>query len=360
MRIGIDVQAGIGRVTGLGTYVNNLVPALQAAAPEDEFILMKSNHEGDWNTFQRLKWENCELPKQIKRGNVDLFHSPAFSPPFLKPRKIVMTLHDIIGITYSNQKGWPSRFYWKCWLPQMARRVDHLIVDSQHTKEDVIKHLGIPAEKMTVVHLACPGGFESESSSSDVKQMKSELGICGPYFLTVGTLEPRKNFKRVLQAFGQFKEDNRNKDYQLVIVGSKEFAHSTFFQEIAEEYSNLQKDVICTGYVEQKVLNTLYTGTHAFLFPSLYEGFGLPVLEGMQRQAPVLTSNTTSIPEVAGDAAYLVDPTSVEAIHEGMLKLAYNDDLRRDLINCGNQQVKKFSWEKTAQETLAVYRQMIR
>ncbi len=356
MKIGIDIQASKGRMTGLGVYTKNLLKALLNERPNgQEFIAFSKDQEGDWNTFQRLLWENADLPKQVKRHQVDILHIPAFSPPCVKPCRVVVTVHDLIGMIFSNQLGWPSRFYWGKWLPFVVKRADAIIADSESTRNDLQKYLQIPASKIRVIYPSGHEGFSPLSSSKDQEKIRKRLGIREKYFLCVGTLEPRKNFIRIAQAFSRFIESKKDTRYQLVVVGLTDFAHGKFLKRVLQNCSSLADSLILAGFQSHEDLNLLYSGAEGFLFPSLYEGFGIPVLEAMASGTPVLTSRTSSLPEVAGEAAHYVDPNNLEEISEGIRSLAEDPGLRNKLIEKGFERIKRFSWRDTALKTIEVY-----
>lgn len=356
MKIGIDVQAAQGPKTGLGVYTENMTRHLKSEFVEKhEFFFYAVATSRDMSTLRRLRWENFELPRLAKKDRLDLLHTAAFSPPYLKPARLVVTVHDLIGMIFPNQAGIPSRFYWGTWLPGMVRRADYIIANSENTKRDILRHLDVPENRISVIYLSGREGFSSDADLSALKKLKQSLGITEKYFLCVGTIEPRKNLLRTFQAFLRFLRVKRPKCYQLVVVGSKEFAHGATFREILRQSPLHSEHIIFTGYIERPKLNLLYCGAEIFLFPSLYEGFGIPVLEAMASGTAVLTSNHSSLPEVAGDAAYKVDPYSIDEICEGMTELSGDPKLRSHFIKKGFEQVRKFSWKKTVEETVKVY-----
>jgi glycosyltransferase involved in cell wall biosynthesis len=354
MRIGIDIQSSRGQITGLGVYTSKLLESLLEEKRNGLTICpLSKSQKADWNTPRRLFWENVELPKLVKRERIELLHVPAFAPPCLKTGRLVVTVHDLIGMLCPNPMGIPSRFYWGRWLPLTLKRADRLIAVSEHSKKDVVQHLRIPEKKITVIYSSGHEGFRPVCDSQRMKKMRAQLGIKEKYFLCVGTLEPRKNLLRVMEAFKRFvKQSSADGKFQLVVVGSKDFAHGRFFHEIA---SIGLEDIIFTGYVEHEDLNCLYACAQAFIFPSLYEGFGFPALEAMASGTPVLTSDRTSLPEVAGKAALKVNPEDTDAIYEGMKLFATDEKARNEFIRKGFERIKHFSWSKTARETLAVY-----
>ncbi len=357
MKIGIDVQSTKGRKTGLGVYTDHLVCSLtRELNHRHQYCLYGKEQAGDLNTPGRLWWENVELPHLAKKDRVDLLHIPAFAVPTRKPAKVVLTVHDLIGMIYPNQKGWPSRLYWGKWLPESARRADRIIADSENTKMDMIKHLSISEDLIRVIYPSGHENFTADISRENIEKLKERLGIQEKYFLYVGTIEPRKNLSRVIESFNHFiKDKQRSVRYQLVIVGSKQFAHGQVFKEILDRFGTSLDDILFSDYLKQEELNALYCGAEALLFPSLYEGWGIPILEAMASGTPVLTSNVSSIPEVCGEAALKVDPYSTEEIRNGIECLAQDENCRKSLVMQGFEQIKKFSWKRTAEQTLEVY-----
>jgi len=357
MRVGLDVISTRGRTTGLGVYTSNLIEALRQLRGSDlDLALLGEQYEdGDFNTPRRLLWENLELPKLAKGAGLDLLHIPAFAPPMVSGMKTVTTLHDLIGMLYPNQVGFPSRFYWGKWLPFAVKGADRLIADSEHTRKDIIENLGVPERKVTVIYPSAGEDFSANVDTVLLEQDKQALKIDENYFLFVGTIEPRKNLRRVVEAFAKLPCAGMQGRYQLVIIGSQEFGRGQVFRDLCCECNLNAEDIVFPGYLDREVLKRLYAGARALVFPSLYEGFGMPVLEAMAAGTAVLTSGTSSLPEVAGNAAVIVDPTDVDAIAEGMRQLASDSRLVSDLVEKGFEQLKKFSWKKTAQQTLEVY-----
>lgn len=356
MNIGIDIQAGCGRMTGLGVYTRNLVRALTEENRDDlKLTLFSKEQAGDWNTFRRLYWENCELPRLVKKARVDILHVPAFSPAMVRPCKTVVTVHDLIGLIFNNQLGWPSRFYWGTWLPRTVRRADAIIADSENTKNDLMRLLKLSAEKITVIHPSGHEGFFPQTDLRPLEELRQRFGIREKYFLAVGTLEPRKNIARILEAYTKFvRKKKTDTHYQLVIAGFTDFAHGKFARSIRNRVPS-DGALVLTGYLKREELNALYSGAAAFLFPSLYEGFGIPVLEAMASGTPVMTSRSSSLPEVAGEAAYYVEPTNAENMAQGLKDLSEDEPLRQSLIRKGFKRIQNFSWRDTAKKTLRVY-----
>lgn len=359
--IGFDAQATQGRQSGLGVFTRSLLNALKEEIQEPvklHVYTRKAPENANINTARRLLWENWILPQLARRDEVDILHVPAFAPPFCKPCPLVVTVHDIAGKLFKNQIGPFSAIYWGKWLPHVVKQADRIIADSKHTKKDLVEHLRMREEKIRVVYPSGHEGFLSTVPAAQIAEIKKRLNLKGPYFIFVGTMEPRKNLGRILDAFKIFQSSQQ--EFQLILVGSKAFAHGQYIESLAREHDLASGSVIAPGFLERDVLNALYCGAYGLLFPSLYEGFGIPILEAMASGCPVLTSMITSTPEVAGDAAILVDPYSVEAIAHAMTELADNELLRSNLRQKGFEQIQKFSWKKTAREVIDVYKEFLR
>jgi len=362
-RIAIDTQALAGGRSGLYVFTQNFVEALKSKRhPDLEYTFYQPavTGDGDLSTLDRLFWENFKLPKLIKNGKEDLLHVPAFSAPFLKPKRMVVTVHDIIGKLFPNQMGGASTFYWGKWLPFTVKKADLIIADSEHTKLDLMEHVGVSEDKIRIVYPSGHEAFTQEINESTQLDVQRKLGIRGPYFLFVGTIEPRKNLSRVLEAFASFvKESSQYAEHQLVVVGSKAFAHGKFLESLLKNAKINQNSVLFTDYISHEELNALYCGARGLLFPSLYEGFGMPILEAMASGCPVVTSRQTSTPEVAGDAAILVDAYKSEQIKDALKTLTDNEGVRTDLIHKGFERIQHFSWDKTAEQTIQVYKELL-
>lgn len=358
--IGFDAQAVQGKQSGLGVFTRNLLASLKREIQKPLELRAYSNEvPSDCNvsTLSRLRWENFSLPRLVRKDRVDVLHVPAFAPAFRKPCRLIVTVHDIAGRLLKNQIGKLSSFYWGKWLPFVVRQADRIIVDSLHTKKDLLEHLRLEEAKIRVVYPSGHESFSADIPNEKILEIKKRLGIRDRYFLFVGTMEPRKNLGRILDAFKIFRDVHP--EFQLVLAGSQSFAHGKYAGLLAERHSLSSDSVIAPGFLAHGELNALYGGATALLFPSLYEGFGIPILEAMASGCPVLTSRITSTPEVAGDAAVLVDPYSIEDLVQGVKTLAEDESLRAGLCAKGFQQLKKFSWQRTARETIEVYKELI-
>lgn len=361
MIIGIDgSRAFIDKKTGTENYSYQLISHLvQLDQTNNYHIFLRpqnSKPKGSWPTnlhfttipYPRL-WTQAGLAGQTYRENLDVLFVPSHTLPLIrKPGlKTVLTVHDLGAEYLPTTHQLKQRLYLKLMTNYQLKSATHLIAVSEATKQDIIKRVGVRAEKISVVY----EGYNQNL----FKPTKSV--VSGEYFLFVGTIQPRKNLERLIKAYAQFlKQQGPSKQPELVLAGSKGWLADEIYALPAR--LGIKNQVKFLGYVPDEKLPALYSGAKAFLFPSLFEGFGLPILEAMACGCPVLTSNISSMPEVGGDAALYVDPYSVEDITRGIEKIM-NQELRIKNIKKGFEQVKKFSWEKCAKETLLVLKQTL-
>jgi glycosyltransferase involved in cell wall biosynthesis len=291
----------------------------------------------------RAVYLHALLPKILNDANPDLCHYTNFLAPIVEDRPYVVTIHDMGLEVLRNSHPMAKRIYTRRLIPRVARNARLIIANSEYSKWEVVRHLGIPEERIYVTPLAPSAQFKPVI-------MKPE----NPYFLFVGNLEPRKNLERLIEAFALMPE----KDHELVIVGNYWYRAAEI--ENKARSMGLNGRVKFQGYVEREQLPALYSGATALVYPSLLEGFGLPVVEAMACGTPVITSNNSALKEVAEDAALLVDPLSVMELAEAMTRLAEDGAARRDLSRRGLARAAEFSWKKTAELTLDAYRQALR
>jgi glycosyltransferase involved in cell wall biosynthesis len=296
-------------------------------------------------------------PIILPMEKIDVFHGlhPTGLPFFNKKGKFVMTIHDMITFIHPEFFTWKHRKIINLMLPKMVSNADRLIVDSHSTKNDLSLFFKIDDKKITVIHLGLEERFKAVPLQ-EIERIRKKYSIRDDYILFVGVLEPRKNIVSVLEAFSILKKTGKLQRGKLVIAGKTGWLFKEIFEKV--KALNLEKDVIFTGFIDEEDLPALYSGALFFVFPSRYEGFGLPVLEAMGCGTPVITSKVSSLPEVAADAAILVDPANIEELAWHMEMLYENKDLREALRKKGLERSKLFSWEKTAQETLEVYKEL--
>jgi len=368
MLIGIDAsRATATRRTGTENYSLHLIRGLLALGQEHRVRLyfnqvpspglLPGSAEQRVIPFPRL-WTHVRLSWEMLALPPDLLFVPSHVLPLVHPRRSVVTVHDLGYLYYPEAHTLSQNLYLRWSTRYNARTAARALADSEATRRDLIRHYGILPEKIVVVY---PGRDENLAPVTDpalLAATRTRYGIPGPYLLYVGTLHPRKNLVRLIQAFASLLQSSiPNTQYpisnlQLVLAGQKGWLYDEILTQVRR--SGLADRVVLTGYVPDADLPALLSGALAFVFPSLYEGFGLPVLEAMACGTPVVCSGVSSLPEVAGDAALLVDPLDTEAWAAALRQIAADEGLRRELAERGFRQVQKFSWRRCAGETLQV------
>lgn len=287
-------------------------------------------------TLGRLSWEMLFGKKP------DALFVPAHTLPLVNPQNAVVTVHDIGFERFPEAYSWADKLYHRISIRIIKRAARKIITVSEFSKKELQEVYNIPASKIAVVY----NGFEPIRDKNLELSDELKQKINGPYLFFIGRLEEKKNVARIVEAFAQLPRT----DLKLVLAGKPGFGFERIEKIIAE--NNLQEQVIILGWTDQAQIPALFANAKIFVFPSLYEGFGIPVLEAMDVQCPVLTSSTSSLPEVAGNSAHLVNPENVQEIVTGLQKILQDENYRAELVARGLEQVKKFSWEKCAQETL--------
>ena len=350
--------------SGVGNYAMSLLQSLQSYQAEAEFhvlvrpgIQTRGSHLNakvigrNENRLRKLApWDFCGLGRQFS-----LLHEPNYVPQrFAGP--VVVTIHDLTTFMF-------PRFHpvlRVCWARSFRRRMlaaDHILTVSQHSKQDIVDYFHVPEEKITVTYLGCPSIDNSEDAPEQADLVLSRFSIRAPFILNVGTLEPRKNINRLLEAFALFGKSSAGREFKLVLAGGAGWALNDLQQRIAS--CGVTEKVVVTGYVSKSDLSILYRRALAFVYPSLYEGFGLPPLEAMAHGTPVIVSNTSSLPEVVGDAGIMVDPWSTESIAAALNLVSQSDRLRQEMRLKGLSRAAQFSWDRCAAQTMAVYRNLM-
>jgi len=371
MKVAIDLITITGKNAGLQSYAKQLVEGIAKVDKSNEYVLLinskakelfsikQSNFKNIFiNTPKRFigVWEQIYFPFVQFLKRVDLLHSPVSAIPILAPCKTVLTVHDLTFKIYPKTMQWWDRFYWDFFIYQGIKRTTRIITDSIHTKKELIKYYNISENKILVIPLCCSSEFYISSNNLSLNRIKQKYNINRPYILFVGTLEPRKNISALLKAFCIAKQKGNFK-HSLVITGRKGWLYDDIFRIIKE--LKIENDVMFTGFIPDEDLPSLYHGADLFVYPSLYEGFGLPVLEAMACGIPVITSNSSSLPEVVGDAGILVDPQDVEGLARVILKVLSNKALSDELAHKGKLQAQWFTAERMARETIRVYRSVL-
>jgi glycosyltransferase involved in cell wall biosynthesis len=282
--------------------------------------------------------------------DAEIFHATEHLLLPLRSAPTVLTVHDLIFRHLPTHHKPLNRWYLNLTMPLYCRRANHIISVSEHTKRDLIAAYGLVPSKVTVVHEAASSHFCPQSSEV-IASVRSRYGLPERYLLFVGTVEPRKNLGRLLSAFESAHAEGLADG--LVIVGQRGWLYDDFFAQL--EKSPVRDRVILPGYVDDRDLPALYAGARVFAFPSVYEGFGLPVLEAMACGVPVAASNASSIPEIGGDAAMYFDPLDVRSMSDALFRLLRDSELQGELRSQGLARAASFSWERAAMETRAVY-----
>lgn len=352
MKIAIDTQTTLGRKTGFGFYVSNLVKNLEKVDSQNDYAFIRPERDRDFSTPQRLIWDQVTFPLLANRAGAKLIHQPCFSTPVIHRGKVVVTIHDLISVFFGHNIPFWSRQFFAKWMPLTYRFADHLIAVSEHTKKDAIAVLKIPAEKITVIHEAADEQYQPIDDQAAIKKVREKYQTGSePYILHVGTLEPRKNLQFLVRSFAAAKPNLGQT--KLVLTGKKGWYYEGLFTLVDD--LKLQNEVLFTGYVEDEDIPLLYNGALVLAFPSLYEGFGLPPLEAMACGTPVISSNTSSMPEVVGEAGLLLSPADEESWTTALIEIVNDPKRRAEMSKKGLEQAKKFSWQKCARETVAVY-----
>ncbi len=368
MTIYLDISAAVHHRAGLGRYAESLTRAL-VAAHQDRYALFYNRERGieplaglehlptrtvalGYKPWRLLVWlgQLARLGCDPLVPDAGLFHATEHLLLSLHSVPTILTVHDLIFRNLPAHHKPLNRWYLNLTMPLYCRRATHIIAVSECTRRDMIAAYNLPPEKITVVHEAAAPRFRPQPPDT-VVAVRARYHLPDRYLLFVGTIEPRKNLTRLLSGFEAIHADGLTDG--LVIVGKRGWLYDDFFSRL--EQSPARAAVILPGYVPDEDLPAIYAGAQALVLPSLYEGFGLPVLEAMACGTPVTCSDTSSLPEIAGDAALHFDPHSVESLTDALRHLLNDTDLRAALRQRGFEQAAKFSWDQVAAETGAVY-----
>lgn len=366
MRIGIDARLVYYSQAGIGQYILQLVRALSRLKAEEAFFLLQSRKDRTVITssddFERVSiWtpshhplEQWAFALELAFLGLDLLHSPDFIPPSRRRFASIITVHDLAFLLYPHfLTDQAARYYGQ--IDQAVRVTDHIIAVSESTKSDVVNLLGVPEEKITVIYEAAKEIYRPLDREEARAAVRQRYGLEEPFLLAVGTVEPRKNLATLFEGLHVLAE-RRAARPPLAVVGSRGWL---FEETVARvEDLDLTGQVRFLGRLPDEELLLLYNAARVHCYPSLYEGFGLPPLEAMACGTPTVSSNVSSIPEVVGDAALLVDPHDASALAEAIWRLLSDEDLHQHLALKGLDRAHQFSWEKAARETLGVYRQL--
>lgn len=368
MRIGYDITSLGARPSGVGTYTLQLLLGMAEGEAGHEFVLL-ANHPDQGGQLaghptlrprpqpfpSRMLWMQAVLPQFLADQGVQLCHYPNSIAPLRSPCPYIVTIHDMTLSLMPGRHPWRKQLLVRPLIPLVARRAARVITVSQQARADIVRLLRVPEERVAVIAEAAAPIFRPAPEAEQAR-VRAAYGLGRPYLLFIGTLEPRKNLIRLIRAWHSLRQRGAI-PHQLVIVGAPGWAYRRIYAELHR--LRCADDLIFTGYLPLADLPALYSAADGFAFPSLAEGFGLPVLEAMACGTPVLVSNTPALVETAGQAAVRVDPHDVSAIADGLERLLTDQPLRDRLRRYGLARAAQFSWRRSAQATLALYHQVV-
>lgn len=374
--IGIDYTPAYEQGGGIGRLTRELMGALArrqgkytyrlfVAGARRNQLTQSLNRQFSWcpttltpKTLARV-WHRAHLPLPIEvfTGRVNLFHATDFTlPPTLPATKTLLTVHDLSFVRVPETASPPLKEYLDAVVPRSVHRADHILADSQATKDDLIELYRVAPDKISVLLSGVDARFRPVNDIPSRAAIREKYGIGHePYIFTIGTVQPRKNYTRLIEALAEVRKLH---DVSLVIAGGKGWLEDDMYRAL--DRLHMHDHVHLIGFAHDADLPTLYSDALCLAFPSLYEGFGLPILEAMACGIPVLTSNVSSMPEAAGDAALLVDPRDTPAITKALIRLISDSALRASLVQLGFAQAKRFTWDKSAEELAAIYETLLR
>lgn len=369
MKVGINAHAlGLG-IGGIETYVRNIVQGIGSLDPCGDYTLFLNaplpvdaipGAEHMRRVVVRPEHvvvrNLITLPLAIARERVDLVHVQMAAPP-LCPAPIVVSLHDLVHERYPQFFTRDAALQFRALVPLTVRRAAAVLTISEFSKQDIVRRYCVPPDKVTVTYCAADPAFRPIHDEARLTAIRTSYGTGDRYILCVGNLEPRKNLKTLIAAYVKLRQAGAIR-HKLVLVGRKAWYYDGIFA--AARDSGYGDDLVFTDYVPHEDLVGLYNAADVFVYPSIFEGFGIPPLEAMACGTPVVTSNTSSLPEVVGDAGVMVDPLDTEALASAIATILSDDALRSRLSARGRERSALFSWEAAARATLDVYRRAAR
>ena len=369
MRIAIDARKY--RDFGIGTYIRNLVRQLARLDQATDYVLLckaqdRAELAGLAPNFRAVEEaappysmaEQVRIPIALRREHVDLFHAPHYVLPALINCRSVVTIHDCIHLMFPQYlPGRLAHGYARTSLWIAAHRSNRILTVSEASKADILRRFRVPADKVTVVYNAIDERLREVPPEEEFERVRIRYQLRDPFALYVGNIKPHKNLERLIDAFDRLRRQEGFEALKLVIIGDEISKYQGLRRAVHEH--KLHKHVRFFGFVPLQTLSVLYRLASVFVFPSLYEGFGLPPLEAMASGTPVVTSNVSSLPEVVGDAAMLVDPYDPDSIAEGMKKVLTDESVRACLRQRGLEKVREYSWEQSIARIRDVYEEVM-
>lgn len=365
MRIGFDASALVKEAAGIGQYIINVLRNVMEIDKENEFYLFTYDEikipfdlPNNWHIVyyggpkkKQLRYLT-HMGKYLKLNKIDIFVGTRHYLPLFRSKKLkyVAIVHDLIPLYMPELFTKEHKLRFKVFTDICKHQADLIVAVSQATKKDVLQYMKFPEDKVKVVYEGANPLFNNQRDEVAIKNTMEKYHIDGDYILCLSTVEPRKNMLRTIQAYEQCVLE-KNLPYKLVIVGGSGWNNGAIYDYV-QQSEELKKHVIFTGYVSDVEVKHIYANAALFIYASLCEGFGLPILEAMQSGIPVITSNVSSMPEVAGDACELIDPLDIEQLKEAIVRVLSSEDTRESMSKRGLERSKMFSWRKCAEETL--------
>ena len=381
MRIALNALFLQTPANGSGQYLLHLLHALKEVDQQNEYLLLGAKPVADNGSaltpfpyrvspppsparrnenVEKVVWEQFTGPAAARKAGIDLFHVPYFAPPLFPRTPTVVTIHDVIPLRLPAYQACTMVKAYMRLVAHAAHNATLIITVSQHARQDMMDALHLPAEHIRVTYEAAGDEYKPITDPPLLAQARARYGVGERYIFYLGGLDQRKNVPQLVRAFAHLYKQLEQPDLQLLISGNPDKQKGPFFPDprpIAAELG--VSDQVIYRFVEDQDKPAMYSGASLYVFPSLYEGFGLPPLEAMSCGAPVVCSNRTSLPEVVGDAAITLDPDDTQALVEAMRSVLTDSTLRDDLRARSLQRATQFSWRKTATETLAVYQEAV-
>jgi glycosyltransferase involved in cell wall biosynthesis len=371
-KIGIDARFYSPKATGIGRHVSELIAHLAHLDAQNQYTIFLNeknfeafhppgkNFSAEKTTAPHYSWhEQTLFLRQIQRHAFDLMVFPQFNVPYFYRGKYTVTIHDLTIHFYPGKKANRLKhFLYKKIIQNAAKKSTHIFAVSENTKKDIIEHLGTPSEKISVTHNGVSSQFQPEKDIEKLKKFRKKHQLPEKYFLYTGVMRCHKNILGLVRAYAAFLSQNPPERIDLVLAGPKD---PLYTPEIESEIKKLKISdrVHLTGFFPESEFQNLFTASHAFIFPSFYEGFGIPPLEAMQCDIPVACADTSSLPEICGSAALFFDPHDKTSIVHALQKIAFDPTLRRQLIVKGRSQWKKFSWDRMSQQMWGEYKTIL-
>ncbi len=365
MKIGVMLRH-LNELGGVVVYTKNIIENLLDIDKKNEYVFLyndpsligtyskyKNVKEVVINITNKLLWDQIGVPGAVRSEKIDLIFNPKLSIPLFAHSKKIFTLHGLEQFALPNIFRWYDHIYFRIMTPLYCRRADSIIVMTNTGKNDFIKYLNVKEDKIKVIYESYHKRFEAKKNKKYIMAVKQKYNLPEKYIFFIGGITPLKNFSNIVKSFNII----RNKiPVKLVVAGFKRWKYESDIDLIRR--LRLKNDVITLGFVPDNDLPYLYHLAQCLIFPSLYEGFGIPILEAQACECPVICSKTGCTPEVSGGAALLVNPYNRKEISQSIYDILNNKNLRKNLIAAGLENIKKFNWHKTAEQTLKLFKKI--